>query len=113
MEAGYQRVCDTSEVLEWRPKRATLDGIEIVVFRTEGALFAVENLCPHQRFSRFHDAVCDGHVVTCPMHGWSFDVRTGNAVAGSGRLRVFDLKVEGSSVHVRVPGSSALDSLRW
>ena len=49
---------------------------EIAVFRTTDGYFAVDNLCPH-RGAPLSDGRLDGVVVTCPWHGWVFDVRTG------------------------------------
>ncbi len=109
----FIRVCTVDEVQEWQPRRVTLNGVEIVLFRCGDGIAAIENLCPHQRFSRFHDAVCQGHTVRCPMHGWSFDVRTGAAVEGSGSVRVFEVRIEGANVSVRAPEPSTLDSMRW
>jgi nitrite reductase/ring-hydroxylating ferredoxin subunit len=35
------------------------------------------------------------------MHAWSFDVRSGKAVAGSGRIRTFELRVVGNEVLIK------------
>jgi nitrite reductase/ring-hydroxylating ferredoxin subunit len=35
------------------------------------------------------------------MHGWSFDVRTGKAVTGSGRLKTLEVRMDKNSVWVK------------
>jgi nitrite reductase/ring-hydroxylating ferredoxin subunit len=35
------------------------------------------------------------------MHAWSFDVRSGKAVAGNGRLKTFELRVVGNEVLIK------------
>jgi 3-phenylpropionate/trans-cinnamate dioxygenase ferredoxin subunit len=70
-------------------------------------LFAIENRCPHQQRSAFHQAQVDGCVIRCPMHGWTFDLRTGDPVAGSGRLRTFEVRESGNAVYVRRPEEAA------
>jgi nitrite reductase/ring-hydroxylating ferredoxin subunit len=97
------RVASASEITVDLPATATIDGIEVVIFRVGDQLHALENLCPHQHLAAFHRGHLDGSVVTCPMHGWSFDVITGNAVSGSGRLKTFGLRVENGTVIVAVP----------
>ena len=74
---------------------------EVVLFRVGDEIFAVENLCPHQQYSVFHQGVLDGYTITCPMHAWSFDVRSGKAVTGSGRIRTFELRVVGNEILIK------------
>jgi nitrite reductase/ring-hydroxylating ferredoxin subunit len=35
------------------------------------------------------------------MHAWSFDVRNGKAVTGSGRIRTFELRVVGNEILIK------------
>ena len=40
-------------------------------------------------------------MVTCPLHGWEYDVRTGRNVANPvARLRTYAVRVEGDDVLV-------------
>lgn len=53
------------------------DGLEIVLFRDEkGDIFALENSCPHMG-GPLGEGEVNGCIVTCPWHGWQFDVRDG------------------------------------
>jgi len=45
--------------------------------------------------------VLDGYTITCPMHTWSFDIRSGKAVTGSGRIKTFELRVVGNEVLIK------------
>ena len=97
----FERVARIDEITPTRPKRVMAGGLEIVLFRAGNEIFAIENLCPHQHFSVFHQGVLDGYILTCPMHAWSFDIRSGKAVTGSGRLRTFELRVVGNEVLIK------------
>ena len=48
----------------------------VAIFRLDDGLHAIDNLCLHQA-----GPLCEGEieddVVTCPWHGWSYDIRTG------------------------------------
>ena len=72
------------------------------VFNVEGVLSALDGICPHQG-GPLAAGLVEGTCVTCPWHGWQFDVRTGQTPL-NGRLRqpVFEVKVEGNDVLVWV-----------
>ncbi len=81
-------------------KRVRIEGIDFALFLIEGNVYAVQNDCPHQHFSMLHEGELRECVVTCPMHGWSFDLRTGRAVRGNGRLKRHDVKVINDEVWI-------------
>lgn len=57
-----------------------VDGRAIAVFRCRsGELFATRAECPH-RGGPLADGVVGGHAVICPLHGYLFDLRTGEAI---------------------------------
>ena len=98
---GFEKVAQVDEITPAFPKRAIVGDCECVLFRIDGQIFAFENLCPHQRYSVFHQGVLDHYTITCPMHGWSFDVRTGKAVSGSGHLNILEVRVDNNDVWVK------------
>jgi nitrite reductase (NADH) small subunit len=72
------------------------------LFNVEGVISAIDGICPHQG-GPLADGPLDGTLVTCPWHGWQFDVRTGKTPLNN-RLKqpVFEVKVEGRDVLVAV-----------
>lgn len=76
---------------------------EYAVCNVDGRLHAVSNRCPHQG-GDLGDGFLDGACLYCPLHGWAFDVRTGEAafVAQPGRIKVFPVKVEEGAVWLEV-----------
>jgi nitrite reductase/ring-hydroxylating ferredoxin subunit len=52
------------------------DGREIALFKVEGQIYALDNRCPHMG-GPLGEGELTGCMVTCPWHGWQFDVRTG------------------------------------
>jgi nitrite reductase/ring-hydroxylating ferredoxin subunit len=48
----------------------------ILLARVEGSYYAVQSRCPHLR-GHLARGRLDGRVVTCPLHGSTFDVTTG------------------------------------
>lgn len=70
-----------------------VNGRHVAIFRLDDGYFAIDNLCLHQA-----GPLCEGRVqrgiVTCPWHGWSYDIRTG--------ILVQDGKIGVSCHNVRV-----------
>jgi nitrite reductase/ring-hydroxylating ferredoxin subunit len=53
-------------------------GVEIGVFRVADGYLAIENACPHAGVPLSTGEV-EGCIVTCPAHGFQYDLRTGHA----------------------------------
>jgi len=53
-----------------------VDGEDVALFRRGAEIFALGNTCPHQGGS-LGDGLVEGDIVTCPLHGWEFDLRSG------------------------------------
>ena len=61
-----------------------VDGRQIVVFRLrDGSLRALDAVCPH-RGGPLADGLTDSRVVVCPLHGFTYDLATGQEVGGAG-----------------------------
>jgi len=101
-----RKIADAGAVREGKGYLSRIDGEEIAVFKTGNEFFAVKNLCPHQHFSMLHQGEVKGCVVTCPMHGWSFDLRTGFSTNASGRLKTYPVEVTNGGVYIRTNGNA-------
>ncbi len=51
-------------------------GGEVALFNVGGNFYAIENFCPHKA-APLADSRLYGNIVECDLHGWRFDVRTG------------------------------------
>jgi nitrite reductase (NADH) small subunit len=61
-----------------------VDGEQVAVFRLrDGSLRALGAICPHKG-GPLADGLLDGHVVVCPLHGFTYDLSTGAELAGGG-----------------------------
>jgi len=73
---------------------------EVAIFNVDGCFYAIENSCPHQG-GPLAEGWLEGSMVTCPWHGWCFDVRTGKMSLGdfAGVAR-FTLQLRGEDIYV-------------
>jgi len=101
------RVASLSE-LEPGSGREFVVGERIVaLFRTDEKIYALDGICPHQG-GPLGDGRLEGNVVTCPWHGWQFDVRNGqHQFNPSFRQPTLPVRIEGDAVYVDVTGDSA------
>jgi nitrite reductase/ring-hydroxylating ferredoxin subunit len=72
------RVCRLADVVDGEPRAFAVAGVTwpVIVTRVEGQLFAVPGVCPHEDVA-LADGDLAGTVLTCPGHGYGFDLRTG------------------------------------
>lgn len=69
-----------------------LDGMVVTVFRTRtNEVFATQPRCPHRQ-GPLSDGLLGGTLLVCPLHDRTFDLRTGEAVAGDCRLETYSVR---------------------
>lgn len=74
----------------------------IALFNVDGKFYAIDNTCPH-RGGPLGEGDLDGCVVTCPWHGWNFDVTTGcSQDIPDEKIKTYSCKVEGDEVFVDI-----------
>jgi nitrite reductase/ring-hydroxylating ferredoxin subunit len=77
-------------------------GQDIAVFNLGDEIVAIGNECPHQSGS-LGDGRLEDEIVTCPLHGWEFDARTGACMTVPGEsVPRFRVRVAGDEVLVEV-----------
>lgn len=97
------RVADVSEIPPGSAKEVMADDQVVALFNVDGALYAMDGVCPHAG-GPLGEGTLRGTVVTCPWHGWQFDVANGqNCLNRRMSHKCFPVKIEGSDVVVEVP----------
>src|SRR5262249_10522758 len=95
-------VCSTSELEPGACRRFALpNGDELAIYNVNGEYYAIDNLCPHRGAPLSEGAVFD-YVVECGLHGWQFDVRTGECLTVTERIRTYKVRVVDGMVLVEV-----------
>jgi len=71
-------------------------------FQVDGNFHAVNGVCLH-RGGPIGQGTLQGTVVTCPWHGWQFDVLTGKSLQNpSAGLPSFPVEVRGDEIFVEI-----------
>jgi nitrite reductase/ring-hydroxylating ferredoxin subunit len=78
-----------------------------VVCHTKDGVFTVDNVCTHA-FARMSEGYLKGTRITCPLHGASFDVRTGRVLGGPAvmPLATFETRVTAGQVEIATPAEA-------
>jgi nitrite reductase (NADH) small subunit len=91
-----------NEFAAGRGRMVSVDGRDVALFRLGQEFFAIDNSCLH-RGGPLCEGFIDDEVVTCPLHGWSYEIRTGTMVQDP-RVGVskHEVRLDGDSVCVRL-----------
>jgi nitrite reductase/ring-hydroxylating ferredoxin subunit len=70
-KAGYVEACPVASIRENRAKVVSISGERVAIFRYEGKISAVSNVCQHQNGPLGEGKIVDG-CITCPWHGYQY-----------------------------------------
>ncbi len=77
-------------------------GVPIALFNVDGTFLAIDNMCLH-RGGPLGDGICADGTVTCPWHGWQYDMATGECKGMPGEsVDTYEVRVEGDDVRVKL-----------
>jgi nitrite reductase (NADH) small subunit len=92
------KVANASEIPVGSIREFNVSGKAIAIANVSGKFYAVNNTCLH-RGGPLGQGALEGNVVTCPWHGWQFDVVSGKSVQNpSIRVACYIVVVRGSEV---------------
>lgn len=96
----FVKLCKTSDVPLGSGRTVEVNGKPIAVFNVDGHFYAISNTCLH-RGGPLGEGELDGKVVTCPWHGWRYDVTSGvNQINPAVVVEKFEVKIEGDDLFV-------------
>jgi len=76
-------------------------GRELALYNVNGEFYATENSCPHQAAPLAMGMLCD-HVIECGLHGWQFDVRTGECLTVDEKIATYAVVIEDGLVKILI-----------
>ena len=106
-------IAEASECPPGTSLERVADGRMVAIANVDGVLHAIDGLCPHQGGPLGTGQLC-GVVLTCPWHGWQFDVTTGrHRVSATVRQAVHEVRVHDGWIEVRLArGAAAVEPNR-
>jgi nitrite reductase/ring-hydroxylating ferredoxin subunit/uncharacterized membrane protein len=102
-------IAKEADLADGETMRVQLDGLVIVVAKSEGKIFAFQEFCTH-RFGPLSEGCIRAGEIECPWHRSRFDMRTGKVTHGPAKenLKSFDVTVRDGEILVsREPRAEA------
>ena len=97
----WVKACTIDALPPRERKLIKIDTIEIALFNIDGTVFAIKNRCPHRSGPLIRGYIDNEGGVKCPMHGWRFDLRTGESKRPA-HATVYQAKIEDRDVYTEV-----------
>ena len=97
---GWLEVCNISEIEENRAKIFTVDNERVAIFKYDGKLSAIHNICKHQGGPLGEGKIIDG-CITCPWHGYQYLPSNGQSPPPfTEKVATYELKLEGKTIFI-------------
>ena len=102
----WLRIAAVDEILDGTGKEFVAAGRIVALYNVGGEFSALDGVCPHSG-GPLGNGKLNGAIVTCPWHGWQFDVKNGRHCLNAKLTQpCFAVKIEGTDIWVEIPGAS-------
>jgi nitrite reductase/ring-hydroxylating ferredoxin subunit/DMSO/TMAO reductase YedYZ heme-binding membrane subunit len=99
-EDGFVDVCDVDSIPERRAVITCLSGERVAIFRYDGNVSAISNVCQHQNGPLGEGRIVNDCVV-CPWHGYEYFPDSGiSPPPFTERVATFNVRIVNGRVHV-------------
>jgi nitrite reductase/ring-hydroxylating ferredoxin subunit len=96
------RVAGTADIAPGSGTTVEAGGKSLAVFNVNGSYHVIDNDCVH-RGGPLGEGELEGPIVTCPWHGWTYDVTTGKGVSNPAAcVKSYPVTVEGTDIKVQL-----------
>lgn len=97
----FIEACAVAEIPEKRACIRTISGERVAIFKYDGKISAVSNVCQHQNGPLGEGMIGDDGCITCPWHGFQYLPETGASPPPfTEKVPTFNLKIEDGKVFV-------------
>lgn len=99
---GFSKVCKVNDLIEKIGQRFFIDDVDVALFKVDGEVYALSNICIHQKAAIIYDGYIENNCVYCPAHGWMFDLKTGKFPQGLKGLDSYEVQIIDDDVFIKV-----------
>jgi len=98
---GFLKVCKVDTLKEEEGKRFMVNDVDVALFKVDGKIYALENICPHQHSPIIFDGYIEDKNVVCPAHGWGFNLHDGKMGDGRKGLNSYKVIILDGNIYVK------------
>lgn len=100
--AQWIKVATINQIPKEEAIRVEVGDSQIAIIEHEGAYYAMNNICPH-RGGPLHEGPIGDGCISCPWHGWQFDIKTGESPVNPAlKQDCYPVKVEGNDLYLEI-----------
>lgn len=101
---SWHYLCELSGIPQNSSREFVVDSRIVALFHSAQGLHAIDGMCAHQG-GPIAQGQLDGQCVTCPWHGWQYDITNGkNLLTGKQMLDCFEVEQRGDAVWIEIVG---------
>jgi len=101
---GFEKVCKVTKLIENEGQHFKINDIDIALYKVNGEIYALNNICPHQHANIMHDGFIEEGCVICPAHGWEFSLEDGKMKEYGAKLDSYEVRIVDEYIYVKVFG---------
>src|SRR5579875_17161 len=99
---AFQRAAKSEEIPAGQIREFQVNGKAVAIANVGGKVFAINSICLHHG-GPLGEGDLEGSVVSCPWHGWQYDVTTGKLVQQPETgVECYAIELRGEDVYVDV-----------
>jgi len=99
---AFLRAAKKDEIPPGSIRELQLEGKTVAVANVDGKLYAINNTCLH-RGGPLGQGELEGKVVTCPWHGWQYDVTSGKVTLNPAvGVDTYPVEIHGEDIYVDI-----------
>lgn len=99
---NFVKVASVEKIVPGTARQVDARGKALAVYNVDGEFHCTDGVCPH-RGGPLGEGDLQDTIVTCPWHGWEYDVTTGAGRTNpSANLTCFAVQVEGGDIKVGI-----------
>lgn len=98
----FARAAKVAEVPSGTIHQFQVEGKAVALANVAGNFYAINDVCVH-RGGPLGEGELEGKVVTCPWHGWQYDVTSGKVIQNpSMGVSCYPTEVRGDEIFVNI-----------
>lgn len=82
------------------------DDMQVAVIRYQDEIYCLGNICPHRHAAEIYNGILTDGNVTCPLHGWTYNLATGantNLKQGIRSLKTYEVIEIDGIIYIEKP----------
>lgn len=100
LDQGFIEACRVADIPENRARIVSIAGERVAIFKYDGKVCAVSNVCQHQNGPLGEGKIVHG-CITCPWHGYQYLPETGASPPPFvEKIPIFKVKIQNGIVHI-------------